>query len=136
MACDLCFTSRSRILATERAASWLSKHFAYWWLEQNGHERVLIDSDGLWRLLVFLLCLHMWQVWLYRVNSKLCSGGREVGSPALTSFIEENQPLLGCIEDFLAERLLLCLRHRLYATNASGDFIKRHRELALSWFHI
>lgn len=26
----------------------------------------------------------------------ICSGGREVGSPALTNFIAENQPLLGC----------------------------------------
>lgn len=43
------YTSRSRILATERAASWLSKHFTYWWLEQNGLTRVLIDSDGLYR---------------------------------------------------------------------------------------
>jgi hypothetical protein len=34
-------------LATERAASWLSKHFTYWWLEKHGHGRVLIDSDGL-----------------------------------------------------------------------------------------
>ena len=41
------YTSRYRHLATERAASWLSKHFTYWWLEQNGHERVLIDSDRL-----------------------------------------------------------------------------------------
>ena len=41
------YTSRSRILATERAASWLSKHFTYWWLEQNGHDRTLIDTDGL-----------------------------------------------------------------------------------------
>lgn len=40
-------TSRDRDLATERAASWLSKHFTYWWLEQNGHGRVLIDDDGL-----------------------------------------------------------------------------------------
>jgi ERCC4-type nuclease len=40
-------TSRRRELATERAASWLSKHFTYWWLEQNGHGRVLIDSDKL-----------------------------------------------------------------------------------------
>ena len=40
-------TSRDRSLATERAASWLSKHFTYWWLEQNGHGRILIDSDGL-----------------------------------------------------------------------------------------
>ena len=26
----------------------------------------------------------------------ICGDGREVGSPALTRFIEENQPLLGC----------------------------------------
>lgn len=41
------YTSRNRSLATERAASWLSKHFTYWWLEQQGHGRVLIDSDRL-----------------------------------------------------------------------------------------
>jgi ERCC4-type nuclease len=41
------YTSRIKDLATERAASWLSKHFTYWWLEQNGHGRVLIDVDGL-----------------------------------------------------------------------------------------
>lgn len=41
------YSSRNRNLATEKAASWLSKHFAYWWLEQNGHERVLIDTYGL-----------------------------------------------------------------------------------------
>jgi ERCC4-type nuclease len=40
-------TSRRRELATERAASWLSKHFTYWWLEQNGYGRILIDTDGL-----------------------------------------------------------------------------------------
>lgn len=40
-------TSRIKALATERAASWLSKHFTYWWLEQNGHGRLLIDADGL-----------------------------------------------------------------------------------------
>jgi len=40
-------TSRHRELATERAASWLSKHFTYWWLEQNGYGRVLIDTDKL-----------------------------------------------------------------------------------------
>jgi ERCC4-type nuclease len=39
--------STCRDLATERAASWLSKHFTYWWLEQNKLGRVLIDSDGL-----------------------------------------------------------------------------------------
>jgi ERCC4-type nuclease len=41
------YTSMVRDLATERAASWLSKHFTYWWLEQNGFGRVLIDSDRL-----------------------------------------------------------------------------------------
>jgi ERCC4-type nuclease len=41
------YTSRDRDLAVEKAASWLSKHFTYWWLEKNGHGRVLIDSDGL-----------------------------------------------------------------------------------------
>lgn len=41
------YTSRDRALATEKAASWLSKQFTYWWLEQNGKERVLIDSDRL-----------------------------------------------------------------------------------------
>jgi ERCC4-type nuclease len=41
------YTSVHRELATERAASWLSKHFTYWWLEQNGFGRVLIDSDKL-----------------------------------------------------------------------------------------
>ncbi len=43
------YTSRHRDLATERAASWLSKYFTYWWLEQNGHDRCLIETDGLWR---------------------------------------------------------------------------------------
>ncbi len=41
------YTSPHRELATERAASWLSKHFTYWWLEENGYGRVLVDSDGL-----------------------------------------------------------------------------------------
>ncbi|MFH0962725.1 MAG: ERCC4 domain-containing protein [Planctomycetota bacterium] len=41
------YTSTIRDLATERAASWLSKHFTYWWLEQQGYGRMLIDSDGL-----------------------------------------------------------------------------------------
>ncbi|MDD3992693.1 MAG: hypothetical protein PHV70_11155 [Desulfobacteraceae bacterium] len=41
------YASTVRDLATERAASWLSKHFTYWWLEQHGHGRVLIDADGL-----------------------------------------------------------------------------------------
>ena len=41
------YTSRLRFLATEKAASWLSKHFTYWWLEQNGRGRTLIDEDGI-----------------------------------------------------------------------------------------
>ena len=41
------YTSAVHDLATERAASWLSKHFTYWWLEQQGLGRVLIDADGL-----------------------------------------------------------------------------------------
>jgi ERCC4-type nuclease len=41
------YTSQCRELATERAASWLSKHFTYWWLEEHGFGRMLIDSDGL-----------------------------------------------------------------------------------------
>jgi ERCC4-type nuclease len=41
------YTSTIRDLATERAASWLSKYFTYWWLENNGHGRVLVDTDRL-----------------------------------------------------------------------------------------
>jgi ERCC4-type nuclease len=41
------YASTVRELSTERAASWLSKHFTYWWLERHGHGRVLVDSDGL-----------------------------------------------------------------------------------------
>ena len=41
------YSSRNRLLASEKAASWLSKHFTYWWLEQNGHDRILIDTDRL-----------------------------------------------------------------------------------------
>lgn len=41
------YTSRHRALATERAASWLSKHFTYWWLETHGYGRTLIDLDKL-----------------------------------------------------------------------------------------
>ena len=47
MEIPIIYTSRWRSLSTERAASWLSKHFTYWWLEQNGHGRTLIDTDGL-----------------------------------------------------------------------------------------
>lgn len=41
------YTSTVQDLATERAASSLSKHFTYWWLEEHGYGRVLIDSDRL-----------------------------------------------------------------------------------------
>jgi ERCC4-type nuclease len=41
------YSSMNRDLATECAASWLSKHFTYWWLEEQGYGRVLIDSDRL-----------------------------------------------------------------------------------------
>jgi len=40
------YTSTIQDLAAERAASWLSKHFTYWW-EQHGLGRVLTDSDRL-----------------------------------------------------------------------------------------
>ena len=40
-------TSQDRGLATERAASWLSKHFTYAWLESRGLGRVLLDEEGL-----------------------------------------------------------------------------------------
>ena len=39
------YTSQHRILAEEKAASWLSKHFTYWYLEENGFGRVLQDGD-------------------------------------------------------------------------------------------
>jgi ERCC4-type nuclease len=41
------YSSMHRNLATECAASWLFKHFTYWWLEEHGYDRVLIDSDRL-----------------------------------------------------------------------------------------
>jgi len=41
------YTSTIRPLSAERAASWLSKHFTYWWLETNRLGRVLIDDDKL-----------------------------------------------------------------------------------------
>jgi hypothetical protein len=37
----------ARIWNGNLAASWLSKHFTYRWLEQQGHRRLLIDADGL-----------------------------------------------------------------------------------------
>jgi ERCC4-type nuclease len=39
------YTSRYRPLAEEKAASWLSKHFTYWYLEKNGFGRVLQEGD-------------------------------------------------------------------------------------------
>ncbi|MBV5298339.1 MAG: hypothetical protein JZU64_09490 [Rhodoferax sp.] len=39
------YTSRHRPLADEKAASWLSKHFTYWHLEQAGLGRVLVEGD-------------------------------------------------------------------------------------------
>ena len=39
------YASRNRILAEEKAASWLSKHFTYWYLEEHGLGRVLQEGD-------------------------------------------------------------------------------------------
>ncbi len=39
------YTSQYRPLAEEKAASWLSKHFTYWHLEQMGLGRVLQEGD-------------------------------------------------------------------------------------------
>ena len=39
------YTSQYRALAEEKAASWLSKHFTYWYLEENGFGRVLQEGD-------------------------------------------------------------------------------------------
>jgi ERCC4-type nuclease len=39
------YTSLQRPLAEEKAASWLSKHFAYWYLENNGYGRILQEGD-------------------------------------------------------------------------------------------
>lgn len=39
------YTSRNRALAEEKAASWLSKTFTYWWLEKSGMGRVLQEGD-------------------------------------------------------------------------------------------
>lgn len=41
------YTSRNVALAEEKLASWLSKHFTYWHLEEKGLGRVLQDQDGL-----------------------------------------------------------------------------------------
>ena len=39
------YASQYLPLAEEKAASWLSKHFTYWYLEENGYGRVLQDGD-------------------------------------------------------------------------------------------
>ena len=39
------YTSQRRALAEEKAASWLSKHFTYWYLEKHGMGRVLQPGD-------------------------------------------------------------------------------------------
>jgi len=39
------YSSMHRSLAEEKAASWLSKHFTYWYLENAGMGRVLIPGD-------------------------------------------------------------------------------------------
>ncbi|MFH1976135.1 MAG: ERCC4 domain-containing protein [Pseudomonadota bacterium] len=39
------YASQYKALAEEKAASWLSKHFTYWYLEKNGFGRVLQDGD-------------------------------------------------------------------------------------------
>jgi ERCC4-type nuclease len=39
------YTSLYRSLAEEKAASWISKHFTYWYLETNGFGRVLQEGD-------------------------------------------------------------------------------------------
>jgi len=39
------YTSLYRPLAEEKAASWLSKHFTYWYLEEKGFGRVLQEGD-------------------------------------------------------------------------------------------
>jgi ERCC4-type nuclease len=39
------YTSQYQALAEEKAASWISKHFTYWYLESNGLGRVLQEGD-------------------------------------------------------------------------------------------
>jgi ERCC4-type nuclease len=39
------YASQNRALAEEKAASWLSKHFTYWYLEENSLGRVLQEGD-------------------------------------------------------------------------------------------
>jgi ERCC4-type nuclease len=42
---EILYTARRRDLAQERAASWLSKHYLYWYLETQGMGRTLQDGD-------------------------------------------------------------------------------------------
>lgn len=42
---NILYTSRIRTLSQERAASWLSKHYLYWYLEENGLGRALQEGD-------------------------------------------------------------------------------------------
>lgn len=39
------YASRYKDLAEEKCASWLSKHFTYWYRETNGYGRVLQEGD-------------------------------------------------------------------------------------------
>ncbi|MYM92552.1 ERCC4 domain-containing protein [Duganella vulcania] len=39
------YTSTNRALAEEKAASWLSKTYTYWWLESQGLGRILQEGD-------------------------------------------------------------------------------------------
>jgi hypothetical protein len=39
------YASQNRPLAEEKAASWLSKHFTYWYLDENDFGRVLQEGD-------------------------------------------------------------------------------------------
>jgi len=39
------YASQYKPLAEEKAASWLSKHYTYWYLEENGFGRVLQEGD-------------------------------------------------------------------------------------------
>jgi ERCC4-type nuclease len=39
------YTSQNRALATEKVASWLSKHYTYFYLEEQGLGRVLQEGD-------------------------------------------------------------------------------------------
>jgi hypothetical protein len=45
MGIPIIYTSKLRALAEEWAASWLSKHYTYWYLEKTGRGRWLVDGD-------------------------------------------------------------------------------------------